>query len=73
MLPDRLHQRTQQRRRAAHPVRHGGAVEINAVARIDHALAMQRQTIGVFRNGNVGEKARARPTALDRKRRFRPI
>jgi hypothetical protein len=52
----------------AHPVRHGGAVEIDALARIDHALAMQRQAIGVFRHRDVGEKAWPGPAAFDRQR-----
>src|SRR5260370_25220415 len=32
---------------------HGGAVEIDALARVDHVLAMQRQSIGVFRHHDV--------------------
>jgi len=34
---------------------------------------MQRQAIGVFRHGDVREKARARPAALDRQRRQRRL
>src|SRR6267378_6786172 len=61
MPADRLRQGRQQRGDAAHPLGHGGAIEIDALTGIDAALAMQRQAVGVFRYGDVSEQARARP------------
>ncbi len=73
VLSDAFRERTQQRGRAADPVGHGGAVDLDALARVDHALPVQRQGIGVFRHDHVSEKARSRPAALDRERRQRRL
>src|SRR6267378_3575312 len=67
MPADRLRQGRQQRGDAAHPLGHGGAIEIDALTGIDAALAMQRQAVGVFRYGDVSEQARARQLSFGRK------
>jgi hypothetical protein len=65
---DGVGERLQQRSRAPNPVGQGGALEVDALALEDLALAIERQVVGVLRHQHVGEKARTRPTALDRAR-----
>ena len=69
VLTDRNHQRIEQRCHASHPIRHGGAVEIDILPRVDVALPIERQPVGVFRHDDMREQARTGPAALDRQRR----
>lgn len=57
----------------AHPLSHGGPIQIDALTGIDAALTMQRQAVGVFCHGDMSEQARARPAAFDRQRRRRRL
>ena len=58
-----------QGRHAADPIRHRGAVQLNAGAFIDHALPVQGQRIGVFRDDHMRKQTSPRTAALNRKRR----
>ena len=73
MPSDGLNQRVQQCRHAAHPVRQGGAVEVDTLAGVDRTLTIQRQAVGVFCHRDVSEQTRTRPAALDRERRQRRL
>lgn len=69
----RVHQRAQQRRRLPDPVGERRALQFDAVAGVDSALAVERQVVGVLGHQHVGEQARRRPPALDGQgRRGRP-
>ncbi len=50
----------------AHPVGHGVAADLDAVAGIDALLAVERQTIGIFGDGDMGEQRFARHAGLDK-------
>ena len=52
-----LPQRLQPPRRPAHPVRQGGAVEMDAVALQDLGLAVQRQAVVVLRHRHLGQQS----------------
>ena len=43
----------------AHPLRHQRAPEFDAVARIDGFLALERQTVGVFGDGDLRQQRRS--------------
>ena len=70
---DRLGQRLQQRGALAHPAGQRRAVEVDALALEDLALAVERKMVGVLRDEDVGEKTRPRAPALDRARRQRRL
>ena len=60
-----LPQRLQPPCRPAHPVRQGGAVEMDAVALQDLGLAVQWQTVVVLRHRHLGQQTFGRQTAGD--------
>jgi hypothetical protein len=70
---DRVTQRHQRRRRRADPVGQRGDIEIDALAREDLALAVERQVRAVFAEQHLGEKLRAGASARDRMRRGRRL
>ena len=53
----------------AHPLRHQPPVEFQIVAGIDPLLAVERQAIGIFRDGDLRQKRLGRNAALDDVRR----
>ena len=63
----------EQRRHMADPIGHDRAVDIDAVARINLGLTMQRQMIAIFGDEDMGEQRRTRPALLDRQRRHRRL
>ena len=63
---DRLDQRAHQRARLSHPIGQGRAIQIDAVARIDFRLAIQRQMVAVLRHQHVRQQTRSGETAPDR-------
>ena len=66
-------QRRGQRRHLADPSRHGGAIELDALARIDPGLPVQRQMIAIFADQDVRQQPCAGLTTLDRQRRHLPL
>lgn len=56
MAPDRIDQRHQGCRRAAHPVRQRRYVEVNAFALVDVALTMEQQVQTVLGEQDMGEE-----------------
>ena len=52
----RLHQRSEQIRRGAHPVGQGGALQPHTLARVNGALPVQRQVVAVLGGEHVGEQ-----------------
>ena len=69
VLANPVSQRAQQPRRLAHPVGQGGAIEIEAVARVDLGLAIERKMVAVLRDEHVREQAGTGHRARDRHRR----
>jgi hypothetical protein len=63
----------EQRGEMAHPARHDGPVDRNALAGVDVGLTMQRQMIAELRHGDMGEQRRAGASLLDRQRRHRRL
>ena len=57
----------------AHPARHDGPVDRNALAGVDVGLTMQRQMIAELRHGDMGERRRTGASLLDRQRRHRRL
>lgn len=57
----------------AHPVGHGVAADLAAVASIDALLAIERQAIGIFGDGDMGEQRFARHTGFDEVTRRRRL
>ena len=68
MGPDHIDQRHQRCRRGAHPVGQRRDVEIDAFARIDGALAVERQVQAVLGEQDMGEQLRPGAPARDRVR-----
>jgi hypothetical protein len=66
--PDRLDQRHQRCRTGAHPVRQGRDVEIDAFARIDVALTIERQMQAILGEQHMGEQPRPGAPTRDRVR-----
>jgi len=66
MLPNRLSQRLKQCCRLADPVGHCGALEIEPFPGIDLALPVEWQVVGILRDEDMREQARAGATAFDR-------
>ena len=71
--PDLVSQRLKQRCRAANPIGHGRAVQIDPFAGIDLALAVEWKVIGILAHKHMRQKARAGPATLDRTRRQRRL
>ena len=69
MAANRAGQRFQKRGGRAHPIRQRRARQVYAFAPEDLALAIERQTIGVFVHQHMRQQARARTAPLDRTRR----
>jgi hypothetical protein len=57
----------------ADPVGKGAAVELDAAAGVDRRLPVQGLMIAILGDEDLGQDARARPTALDRQRRHRRL
>ena len=68
MATDGIGQRFQQGGGLADPVGQGGAVEIEAFAVEDLALAIKRQVVGILADQHMGQQARAGAATLDRAR-----
>ena len=66
-------QRLQPPAGAADPVRQGRAVELDAVAGEDLALAVERQVVAVLADQHMGQQARARHALGDRPLRCRRL
>jgi hypothetical protein len=73
MAPDCIDHWPQQRTGGADPARQQCTVEIDAIARVDHQLAIQRQVIGELGHQNVRQQARAGQAPFDRAARCAPI
>jgi hypothetical protein len=69
MGADRLDQRHQRRRRRADPVSKRRHVELEALAGIDLALAVERQMQAILAEQDVCQKARSGTAARDRMQR----
>ena len=65
--PDRIREWLQQRRHASDPVGKCRTVKVDAFARVDFALAIQRKMLAVFRNQHMSQQERLRAAALDRR------
>ena len=66
-------QRRELESHAAHPLRHQRAVQLHLVARVDGFLPIERQTVGIFRDGDVGKKRLGRNAGLDQMIRRRRL
>lgn len=66
---DLIHEQATQRDRLTDPVRERRARQLHALAREDLGLTVQRQMVGVFRDEDMREKARAPAAPLDRQGR----
>ena len=73
MATDGVSEGFQQGSRLADPVGQGRAIQIEALAVEDLALAVKRQMVGILADQNVGEQARTGTAALDRARRQRGL
>ncbi len=73
MAADSIGQGFQQGGGFADPDDQGGAVEIEALAVEDLALAVKRQVIGILADQDMGQKARPGAAALDGARRKRRL
>jgi hypothetical protein len=63
---DRLRQRRQQPGHFPDPTGHGRSIEVDALARVDLGLAVERGMIAIFGDDNMGNKASAGSPAFDR-------
>ena len=63
---DQLGQRCQPPGGMADPIGQGDAVDVDALARQDRRLAIERQAVAVLRDHDVGDQARTGPALLDR-------
>jgi hypothetical protein len=61
-----IEQRLQQCRRTADHAREGRAFELDAFARIDPALAVEREVVGVLAHQHMCQQPRANQAAGDR-------
>src|SRR5262245_60402176 len=52
----------------AHPIRHRGAADLDAGAGIDALLAIERQAVGIFGDGHMGQQRLAWHAGLDEMR-----
>jgi hypothetical protein len=66
MTSNRCGERRQQELGLPHPIREGRAVELDAFARIDDGLAVQRGVVGELRDQDVGDQAGAGQSTFDR-------
>lgn len=66
MGPQRLDQRVHQCGRASHPVGHGGAGDLHALARVDLRLPVERKVVAVLRHQHMGDQAGPGLAPLDR-------
>src|SRR5215510_809524 len=57
----------------SHPVRHGGAADLDAVAGIDALLAIERQAVGIFGDSHMRDQRLARHAGLDEMRGSRRL
>ena len=73
MPGQRIDQRPQQRRRLADPIGQGRALQLDALAGVDLALAVQRQVVGVLGHQHMGEQPRRGAAAADRQARRRGL
>lgn len=55
VLSQRLHQRIEQGAAIAYPARHGGAIQIHAMACINNRLPIQRLVIGKLGDQDMGQ------------------
>jgi hypothetical protein len=62
---ERVDQRVEERGRAPDPVGEGGAGKVDALARVDARLAIERQMVGVFGHQHMCEQPGTGPTPLD--------
>lgn len=65
MALERVDQWIEERGRAPDPVGQGGAGKVDALARVDARLAIERQMVGVFGHQHMGEQPGTGPAALD--------
>ena len=73
MVPHRIGQRIERRRRLADPARQRRTLLLRCVPREDSPLSVQRKMIAVLRLQHMSEQIGARPPALDRARRQRRL
>ena len=73
MLEQTLVQGAQLGGGATDPVRERRAVELDALAGVDLALAVERQVVGVFADQHMGDERLRRQPALDQPRRCRRL
>ncbi len=57
----------------AHPVGHGGPIDIDALSGQNRRLPIERQSIAVLAHGDIGEQARTRSALVDRQVRRRRL
>lgn len=69
----RFDERREKRRGFANPIGEGRAGEIDALARVDLRLAIERQVIAVFEDEDVGEKSRPGLPTQNRQRGHRRL
>jgi hypothetical protein len=65
VLEQTLVQRAELGGRLADPVRERRAVELDALAGVDLALAVEREVVGVLRDQHVGDHRLGRQPTLD--------
>ena len=70
---ERVDQRIKERGRAPDPVSERGAGKVDALARVDARLAVERQMVGIFGHQHMCEQPRAGPAPLDRHGRQRRL
>lgn len=69
VLADPLGQGKQPPGNVPYPLGDNSASDVDALAPQDTGLPIERQTVAVFRDGDVGQQARARPAFFDRQLR----
>jgi septal ring factor EnvC (AmiA/AmiB activator) len=62
----RCQQRVDQLVAARHPTGHRGAVDLDAITRVDAALAVQREVIAILRDHHMRQQSRPRQPTHDR-------
>ncbi len=73
MLAQRINQRTEQRAGCAHPAGQCGALDLDALPRINLRLAIKRLVIAILRNQHMRQQRRPGQSALDGPRRGRSL